>query len=317
LESGEKRNIQMEEIQKVAVLGAGAMGAYFASRFFETPFFKTSLVAKGERYDRLKTTGIVVNGKQYNIPVINPETATEPVDLLIVALKHHHLAEAVHGLEKIVGESTTIISVMNGLESEEYIGAIYGMDKMLYTISAGIDALRVGNQTNYTSPGTHTFGEARNETISPRVKKVQAAFEKAGINYKTPVDMIRMMWWKFMVNVGVNQASAVTRMRFGVFQTNKDAQALMEALMREVVTLANLEGVNLTEQDIADWYPVMNQLSPQGKTSMLQDIDACQKTEVEVFSGRVIALGKKHNIPTPVNQTIFQIIRVLEQSYIC
>jgi 2-dehydropantoate 2-reductase len=311
----------MQEIQKVAVLGAGAMGAYFVTRFFDTPFFSAALVAKGERFERLETNGLIVNGKQYIIPVINPDTAIEPVDLLIVALKHHHLADAVHGLEKLIGDSTTIISVMNGLESEEYIGSIYGMDKMLYATSAGIDALRVGNQVIYTSPGMHSFGEATNETISPKVRRVQVAFEKAGIQYKTPVDMMRMMWWKFMVNVGVNQASAITRMSFWAFQSTTgahalpEAQAFMEALMREVVTLANVAGVNLTEQDITDWYPIMNQLSPQGKTSMLQDIEAKQKTEVEIFSGKVIALGKTYNIPTPVNQTVFQIIRVLEQGY--
>ena len=118
-----------------------------------------------------------------------------------------------------------------------------------------------------------------------------------------------------MVNVGINQASAITRMPFAVFQTNPDAQSLMEALMREVVTLANVVGVNLTEKDIADWYPVMSQLSPLGKTSMLQDIEAKQKTEVEIFSGKVIALGEKYNIPTPVNQAVFQIIRVLEEGF--
>jgi 2-dehydropantoate 2-reductase len=303
----------MREIQKVAVLGAGAMGAYFVTRFFDIPFFSTSLIAAGQRYEKLKNNGLIVNGKQYNIPVTNPENAPEPVDLLIVALKHHHLKDAVHGLEKLVGESTTIISVMNGLESEEYIGSIYGMDKMLYATSAGIDALRTGNQVTYTAPGTHYFGEAKNTTISAKVRRVQVAFEKAGIAYKTPEDMIRMLWWKFMVNVGINQASAITRMPFAVFQSNKDAQGLMEALMREVVTIANIVGVNLTEQDIADWYPVLNLLSPQGKTSMLQDIEAKQKTEVEIFSGKVISLGKTYNIPTPVNQTVFQIIRILEQ----
>ena len=305
----------MREIQKVAVLGAGAMGAYFVTRFFDSPFFTTALVAKGERSEKLQSNGLIVNGKQYTIPVIIPETATEPVDLLIVALKHHHLADAVHGLENLIGDSTTIISVMNGLESEEYIGSIYGMDKMLYATSAGIDALRVGNQVTYTAPGTHSFGEATNKTISPKVQRVQAAFEKAGIKYKIPEDMLRMLWWKFMVNVGVNQASAITRMPFGVFQSNTDAQGLMESLMREVVTLANAEGVNLSEQDIVDWYPVMNQLSPLGKTSMLQDIEAKQKTEVEIFSGKVISLGKMNHIATPVNQAVFQIIRVLEQGY--
>jgi len=75
---------------------------------------------------------------------------------------------------------------MNGLESEETIGSIYGMEKVLYAISLGIDALRVGNQITYTKPGVHYFGEADNTTISPKVRRVQAAFDRAGIAYQNP-----------------------------------------------------------------------------------------------------------------------------------
>ena len=96
-----------------------------------------------------------------------------------------------------------------------------------------------------------------------------------------------------MVNVGMNQASAVMRAPYGVFQTMPEAQALMEALMHEVIVLAEHAGVNLVEQDIADWYGFLNTLSPQGKTSMLQDIEAGRKTEVEIFGGKVVALGKR------------------------
>lgn len=303
----------MEEIKKVAILGAGAMGAYFAGRFFDTAGFSTVLIAKGNRLDRLKSKGLVVNGKSYAIPVIHPDEATSPVDLIIVALKHHHLEEAVQGLEKLVGDSTTIISVMNGLESEEYIGSIYGMDKMLYAVSVAIDALRQGNQITYTKPGKHYFGEAINTHLSQRVLRVQEAFDRAGIVYETPEDMIRMMWWKFMVNVGVNQASAVMRAPFGVFQKSPEAQGLMEALMREVIALTDVMDVNLTNRDIEEWYPFLNVLSPQGKTSMLQDIEAGRKTEVEMFGEKIVELGKTHGVPTPVNQTVLQIIRVLEQ----
>ena len=305
----------MQDIKKVAILGTGAMGAYFASRFFDTPGFSTILIARGERLERLKRDGIVVNGKTYFIPVNDPDEADSAADLIMVALKHHHLEEAIHGLGKVAGDATTFLSVMNGLESEEYIGSIYGMDKTLYAISLGIDAVRLGNQVTYTKPGTHYFGEAKNVSISPKVRRVQEAFDKAGISYKTPEDMIHWLWWKFMVNVGVNQASAVMRAPYDAFQSNPVAQGLMEALMQEVVTLAKMANVNLTNQDIKDWYPVLNLLSPQGKTSMLQDIEAKRKTEVEVFAGKVIELGKSHGIPTPVNQTLFQIIRVLEQNY--
>ena len=303
----------MQEVQKVAILGAGAMGAYFASRFFDTAGFSTVLIAKGHRLDKLKTKGLVVNGKSYAIPVIHPDEATSTVDLIIVALKHHHLEEAVQGLEKLVGDSTTIISIMNGLESEEYIGSIYGMDKMLHAISVAIDAVRQGNQITYTKPGKHYFGEANNTLLSQRVLRVQEAFDRAGIVYETPEDMIRMMWWKFMINVGMNQASAVMRAPYGVFQTSPEAQGLMEALMKEVIALTDVMDVNLTNRDIEEWYPFLNVLSPQGKTSMLQDIEAGRKTEVEIFGGKVVELGKTHGVTTPVNQTVLQIIRVLEQ----
>jgi 2-dehydropantoate 2-reductase len=303
----------MREINSVAVLGAGAMGAYFATSFFDAPGFSTAVVARGERYDRLKDDGLVVNGKAYAIPVAHPDKVASPVDLIIVALKHHHLAEAVPDLKRLVGDQTTIISVMNGLDSEEIIGSVYSMDKVLYAISVGIDAVRQGNRITFTKPGKHYFGEATNAHLSPRVRRVQEAFERAGISYETPPDMIRLLWWKFMVNVGMNQASAVTRAPYGVFQSSPKAQALMEALMREVIALAKVVGVDLVEQDLDDWYTVLNTLSPQGKTSMLQDVEAGRKTEVEVFGGKMVALGRTHGVPTPVNQTVLRIIQILER----
>jgi 2-dehydropantoate 2-reductase len=142
---------------------------------------------------------------------------------------------------------------------------------------------------------------------------VQSAFERAGIASEIPADMMRMLWWKFMVNVGVNQASAVMRAPYGVFQSSPEAQALTESLMREVIVLAQCIGVNLGEQDLDGWYAVLKTLSPEGKTSMLQDIEAGRKTEVEVFAGKVVELGKANGVPTPVNQTVLNIIHVLEQ----
>lgn len=302
----------MQDISKVAILGAGAMGAFFASKFFDVGDISTSLVARGQRYDRLKSHGLVVNGKEYSIPVTHPDEVTPPADLIIVALKNHHLPVAVNDLKNLVGEQTTIISIMNGLDSEEFIGSVYGMEKMLYAISVAIDAVRQGNQITYTNPGKHYFGEAINTNINQRIKRVQAAFGRAKIAYETPVDMIRMIWWKFMVNVGMNQASAVMQAPYGVFQSSSHARELMEALMHEVAVLAKAAGIDLVEKDIDDWYTFLNTLSPQGKTSMLQDIEAGRKTEVEIFAGKVVALGKTHGIPTPVNETLLRIIRVLE-----
>ena len=303
----------MQKIHRVAILGGGAMGAFLASRFFDADSFSTEMIARGRYNDRLRSRGLVVNGKQYSMPVVHPDEATVPADLIVVALKHHHLKDAVHDLKKLVGSATIIISVMNGLDSEDYIGSIYGMDKVLYTISVGIDAVREGNQITYTKPGVLYFGELRNTRPSQRVLRVQEAFDRAEIPYETPEDMNRMLWWKLMVNAGINQASAVMGAPYGVFQSSQDAQGLMEALMREVIELAKVVGVDLKDQDLDQWYGFLNSLSPQGKSSMLQDIETGRKTEVEIFSGKIVELSSVHGVPTPVNRTVMQIIKVLEQ----
>ncbi len=303
----------MQAIHSIAILGAGALGAVYAARFLAAGGFAPAFVARGSRYERLQRDGVIVNGIPYTIPVVHPDEPAAPADLVIVALKHHHLAEAIHDIRRLVGETTTIISVMNGLDSEERIGAVYGMGKVLYTIAVAIDAVREGNQITYTNPGRLLFGAADNTQISAQVQRVQAALERAGIAYETPPDMIRTMWWKFMINVGVNQASAVLRAPYETFQTSPDAQALSDALMHEVVKLAQAAGVNLAEQDITDWRPILHSLSPDGKTSMLQDIEAGRKTEVEMFAEKVTALGEQYGVATPVNQTFLRLIRVLER----
>lgn len=126
------------------------MGAYFASSFFSNPVFTTALIADGTRAEKLRKDGLLVNGKQLNIPVVNPIDTYEPFDLIIVALKHHQLAPALATLHPLVGEDTLFVSVMNGLESESLIAAEFGWHRVLYAISVGIDAVREGNVITYT-----------------------------------------------------------------------------------------------------------------------------------------------------------------------
>ena len=298
-------------IKTIAILGAGAMGGAYAAMLNSVDAFDTRFVARGPRAERLRREGLIVNGEGLRLPVVGPEEGASPVDLIIVALKHHHLDAALPDLAPLVGDHTTIISIMNGLESEAIIGALYGRDRMLLAISVGIDAVREGNRMTYSNPGKILFGESFNMKISPRVRQVQDAFNQAGIPHDTPEDMVRTMWWKFMINVGMNQASAVMRAPYGVFQTSEDARALMKALMDEVIALARASNVNLTPKDIDDWLDILPTLSYEGKTSMLQDIEAGRTTEVDVFGGKVTALGGELGIATPVNAALGNIIRVL------
>jgi 2-dehydropantoate 2-reductase len=299
-------------IKTISVIGAGAMGAAYASTLYDRDKDGISFVARGERYERLKQKGMIVNNRHYFFNVMRPEEKTSPADLVLVAVKHHHLEDAIRDISNRVGENTVILSIMNGIESEAQIGAVYGMDKVLYCVAVGIDAVRQDHHVTFSQQGKLFFGEADNHHISERVKRVQSLFDQAGIVYEIPDDMIRTLWWKFMINVGVNQASAVLGAPYSVFQRSQEARELMISAMEEVIAIAQPAGIHLSEADITDWNSFLNSLSPDGKTSMLQDIEARRKTEVEMFAGKVIELGKEYGIPTPINQTLYRIIKVIE-----
>ena len=127
--------------------------------------------------------------------------------------------------------------------------------------------------------------------------------------------MKKRMWGKFMLNVGVNQTVAVYQSNYGVIQKEGPAREMMIAAMREVITLSEKEGVNLTEEDLAYWLDVLSKLSPIGKPSMAQDVDAKRKTEVDLFAGTVLQFGKKHGIETPVNKELYNRLKEIESKY--
>jgi 2-dehydropantoate 2-reductase len=304
----------MSEIKRVSIIGVGAMGACYASKFFRVDPDGVSLIAGGERLTRLKERGLTVNGVHYPVRVSDAEQAGAYADLILVAVKGYDLPAAILDMKKHVGPDTLILSVMNGIDSEVQLGEAFGPDKVLYCIALGIDAVRApdGSVTN-TKEGKVLFGEAKNPAWSEKVKRVGQVLDRAGIVYEVPVDMVRSLWWKFMINVGVNQVSAVLRAPYGVFQRVSEARQLMEAVMKEVIRLAEAEGVALRQEDIAEWVRIMSGLSPEGKTSMLQDVEAGRKTEVEMFGGKVLELAAKHKLRVEVNETIYRIIKVMER----
>jgi 2-dehydropantoate 2-reductase len=297
-------------IGKIAIIGAGALGATYGSLLYELDPESVYFIASGDRNQKLQRDGVVVNGKRYNLCVLRPEEGT-PVDLLIVAVKHHQLEQASNEMKEFVGPQTIILSVMNGIDSEERIAAVYGYSKVVYGLTLGIDAAREGNSITYKNQGRILFGEAKNVEISSRIQRVSNLFTRAGIAHEIPPDMIRSLWFKFMINVGVNQVSAVLGATYGVIQSSPEARELMDSAMLEVITIARALKIDLSEEDVGDWYKVLGRLNPAGKTSMLQDIEAGRKTEVEMLAGKVIELGKRLGLPTPVNQQLFDAIKQL------
>ena len=298
-------------IESVTIIGAGALGSVYGSMLYESSPGTFCFIADGRRYDCLKRKGVTVNGKPFAVPVVRPAEA-RPADLVIVAVKHYHLDQAIIDMKNTVGEDTIILSVMNGIDSEERIGAVYGMDKVVYGLTLGIDAVREGKAVTFRNLGRIMFGEEKNDVVSDRVGRISEFFTKVGIIHEIPQDMIRSLWFKYMINVGVNQVSAVLGANYGMLRTSEDARLMMDSAMAEVITIARAMKIRLDDDDIVEWYKVLSSLSETGKTSMLQDVEAGRKTEVEMLAGTLIELGERLGIPTPVNRKLYNGLKSIE-----
>lgn len=305
----------MKRINSVFVIGLGAIGGSYAAKLYDMDPDCVRIIADKERIARYSRNPLSVNGKSYNFRFVEPGEKTAPPDLILVAVKYYNLQQAIKDIRNHVGKDTIVLSLMNGIDSEEIIGRELGIESMLYATCVAIDAVREGSSITYSTFGRLDFGEKVNATHTPRVENLKELFTRANIPFTVPEDMMRALWWKYMVNVGVNQVSAVLRAPYGVFQKVEEAKKLMVEAMKEVVAVAGKAGINLTEDDITAVFKLVGSLSPEGKTSMLQDVEAGRKTEASMFAGVLCKLGEKHGVYTPVNRVLLMTLQAIEGMY--
>ena len=304
----------MERLTNVYLIGLGAIGGMVASRLLDAGNCNLKVIVDAERRQRYTEDSVTINRKKYDFQYICPEDQIEPADLIIIAVKNHHLKTAMELICPFVASGTAILSLLNGIDSEIVLGREFGFEKLLYSFYVATDAVRIGTDIQYENVGRVVFGE-KDKSISERVQCIRNLLESAGIAAVVPADILREIWWKFMMNVGVNQTSAILKAPYGVYQRSETARSLMRDACLEVVRIAEKEGIRLMESDIEQYFEIINGLSPEKKTSMLQDVEAFRKTEVEAFSGTVIRLGEEHGIATPVNDVLYKMIRVIEENY--
>ena len=302
----------MNSIQSAAIIGAGALGILYGEALKNHLKENLYYLANGSRYERIRDGHFLINNIPENFNVRHAEELVELPDLVIVAVKNHHLEQIMDILNCCIRKDTIVLSVLNGIESEIFLERNFPDAHILYSVAVGMDAVRESNHLTYSSKGKLLIGSKDNDPSNPQLLKLEELLSHSHIHYEIPEDIHRSLWWKWMINIGVNQVSAVTGATYGVFQSNGELQALMESAMAETVMVAKACGIDLREEDIANWYPILNGLGPEGKTSMLQDMEAGRMTEAPWFSGKLIALAEEHNLDVPVNRTLYRIIMTKE-----
>lgn len=300
---------------KISIIGAGCVGSVIAKHISDA--FSTKnlrFIAEGEYAERLKSDGVIVNDKVYDISILTKEE--EKPDLIFVCVKNFHLEQACLDIEKYIGKQTIILPLLNSVSPTPTIKEFFPENRVLYGYINKIDCYKNGDGYKYNIPGDIHFGYENNDIVAKELKEIYDILNKAGFSTYIDKDMIRGVWRKWMLNVGANQVSALTEANYIQFSQIDEIEQVIRLAMHELLIIASYEKVNLSTKDIEELITYLTTYPYPKKTSMLQDVLARRKTEIDYISGDVLTLSRKWNYPCPVNLTMYYLIKSKEKAYL-
>ena len=297
--------------QSVAILGAGAVGSYVMWGLAKKKEIDLCVVASGERKARYERDGFVINGQVYHPAVRTPEEAAG-VDLLIVATKYQALRSALGDIQTVVSEHTTVMSLMNGVDSEEIIGEIIDPSKIVHSLIK-VASERKGNQVVFDPETTIgiIYGEADLSRGTGRIEALNDLFADTGLHYRATDVILTENWSKFRLNVPNNQAQAMVGCGVGAYRDSEHVAFLRDRLREEVDRIAEKKGIDFDKADTSSTFG--SKVRDRARYSTLQDLDAGRHTEVDMFAGAVVRMGRELGIPTPYNEFTYHMIKALEE----
>ena len=297
----------------IYLIGLGAIGCALAAQA-QNNGCRISIICNENRKKRYKAEPFIINKQEYNFDYVTEKMNNE-IDILLIGVKFHHLPLALEEVKPFVTENTTIISLLNGINSEEIIQSTLKNERIVHAFVVGTDSTKFGTKVNFTKNGKIVLGSPILEK-EKMVKDAASCLQRAGLNVEISDRILRDMWWKLMVNVGINQIAALHKIPYGVFNKNEHIKEMTSMAMSEVVQIAQVLKIDLSKEDIDQVLILTEVWGEHSKASMLQDVENKRKTEVEMFAGEICRLGETNDVPTPINRFLFHAIKFIEKEYL-
>lgn len=290
------------KINNVIICGLGALGLTYANKIKD--YCNLKILADSTRINKYKNSPPKFNSKAISLEYITPDMAWD-ADLIIISTKANGLNSAIDYIKNFVKENTIIISLINGISSEETIAQTY-KNNVIRSFFIGHSAIRQGLNVSQDGIG---------KIVIEQNQRLEEFFSYCNIDYEISNDIIYSQWLKLGVNIILNEPTAIHEITVGELRKRKDYFELSKHLLKEIQEVAIACGINILDDFENAVLSSIDLISDSGTTSMYQDVIAKRKTEIEIFSGEIIKLGKKHGIKTPYNQKMYDIIKEKERFF--
>ena len=294
---------------RIAIMGAGGVGGCLGGLLGRAGN-DVWLIARGEHLETIRANGLklVRPDTEFVVQVNATDNPAEvgPVDLVLFTVKTYQNRHVITTLKPLMGHETSVITLQNGVESHEQLGAVLGPSNILpgaywassHILSPGV----IGEDV----PAQISFGEI-DDTDSLRSPDIRKVFRDAGIETEISLDPLQVLWEKFIVLSALAGITSAAQTRPKELLKYPDARTMFCNAMEESLAVGLAKGINLPDNLVQDSLKYIESL-PDFQNSMQGDYEAGRATELEALSGAVIRLGKQIGVKTPVHEFLYSVL---------
>lgn len=294
---------------RVVVVGAGGMGGCYAALLAHAGADVT-LLARGASLAAIERDGLRIEGMQppsVRLRCIADPLAASQADLVLLCVKSYDLEEAAQSILPLLHSRSAVLALQNGVEHGERLAAIAGRARSLAGASY-IVAHRIAPGLIRHISGTRIdFG---GRAVPPDVvATVEQQLRRAGIEATAVPNIDRALWHKFISIIAFGSINCLTRAPAAVWQRLPEAQQLVRAVAAEVAAVACARGIDLGDDGVPRVLATLPQIAPDYTTSMLADLQAGRRLELETLQGAIIRLATAAGVPVPHTFTVYATLR--------
>jgi 2-dehydropantoate 2-reductase len=293
---------------RVAVVGAGGVGGYLATRLAAAGV-EVGVIARGAHLEAIRAHGLRLESPLGDAAA-RPAHATDrpadvgPVDCVISAVKLYDVAPAAEAMRPLIGPATGVLTLQNGVDGPALTAGVLGPEHVLGGVAKIAAHIAAPGLVRHTGiPPRFIFGELDGKP-SERTAALARALDRAGVEHAVSGTIVVDIWRKMVLLAPLAGLTSLVRLPIGPIRSTPETRRLLANAVEEAVAVGRAHGVRLPDSAAADATAFLDRLPESNRSSMLDDLESGRRIELPWLSGALVRLGTEHGVPTPTHDLI-------------
>jgi len=305
---------------RVAVMGAGAVGSYFGGMLARAGV-PVTMIARGAYVEAVRRNKLFLDTVTFQervaVEVSTDPSAVRGAHIVLFCVKSLDNEAAAHAIAPHLSADAIVVSLQNGVDNVERIRAASGIDALPAVVYVAA-AMPEPGHVKHSGRGDLVVGEfagrsAAAEMQPPRAEQIAALFASANVPCRLAADILGDMWQKFIGNCGANAISAIAQMSYGDIVRYDEARNLMIRVVEECIAVAGAAGVRAPGPGFSEKWLANLAAFGGAFASTAQDLARGKRTEIESLNGYIVRRGAELGVATPNNFALYALVRLLEE----